>query len=83
MACNTQEKTAGGRWGILNKGEHFVSIALLLHWVRTRPMEASGVHLGVQLTALRLSIGHHCFSKTIVTKALVLKLPVICPETSG
>jgi hypothetical protein len=66
-----------------DKGERFVSIALLLHWVHTRPMEASGVHLGVQLTAPRLSLGHHRISKTIVTKALVSKLPVVCPETSG
>jgi hypothetical protein len=66
-----------------DKGERFVSIALLLHWVRTQPVEASGVHLGVQLTAPRLSLGHHRISKTIVTKALVSKLHVICPEMSG
>ena len=43
-------------------------------------VNAGGVHLGVQLTLPRLSLGHHRISENILTEALVSKLPVLCSE---
>jgi hypothetical protein len=56
MACNTQEKTAGGRWGILNKADPLAIVkkVVLAYPDFTKPFDiytdASTKQLGAVIT---------------------------------
>ncbi len=66
-----------------NKGERFVSITFFLHWVRSQSMKTGGIHLSVEVTPTSLRLGLHRVSENVMMKALILKLPVICSETTS